>query len=65
VNQRGAAEQVDPSELTERAAGILESALAAGDSQGLTEAVSLFDEVMSVFSREPHVEYWKSVVNLA
>jgi hypothetical protein len=64
VNQRGAAEQVDPSELTERAAGMLESALAAGDSQGIAEAVFLFDEVMSVCSRGPHVEYWKSVVNL-
>jgi tetratricopeptide (TPR) repeat protein len=44
---------------------MLESALGAGDSKGIAEAVSLFDEVMSVCSRGPHVEYWKSVVNLA
>ena len=44
---------------------MLESALGAGDSEGIAEAVSLFDEVMSVCSRGPHVEYWKSVVNLA
>ena len=44
---------------------MLESAVAAGDSKGIAEAVSLFDEVMSVCSRGPHVEYWKSVVNLA
>ena len=65
MNQREAAEQVEPSELTERAAGMLESALAADDPQGTAEAVSLFDEVMSVCSQGPHVEYWKSVVNLA
>jgi tetratricopeptide (TPR) repeat protein len=65
VNQRGATEQVDPAESTERAAGMLESALAAGDSNGIAEAVSLFDEVMGVCSQGPHVEYWKSVVNLA
>jgi hypothetical protein len=65
VNQPSSAEQVEPSELTERAAGMLENALAAGDSQGIAEAVSLFDEVMSVCSQGPHVEYWKSVVNLA
>jgi tetratricopeptide (TPR) repeat protein len=65
VNQRSAAEQVELSELTERAAGMLESASAAGDSKGIAEAVSLFDEVMSLCSQGPHVEYWKSVVNLA
>jgi hypothetical protein len=50
---------------SERAAGMLESALAAGDSKGIAEAVSLFDEVMSLCSQGPHVEYWRSVVNLA
>jgi hypothetical protein len=44
---------------------MLERASAAGDSQGIADAVSLFEEVMSVCSRGPHVEYWKSVVNLA
>ena len=39
VNQRGAIEHVEPSELTERATGMLESALAAGDSRGIAEAV--------------------------
>jgi hypothetical protein len=39
VNQRGPAEQAELSELTERAAGVLDSALAAGDSQGIADAV--------------------------
>jgi hypothetical protein len=65
VNQRGPAEQVELSELTGRAAGMLDSALAAGDSQGIADAVSLFEDVESVCSRGPHAEYWKSVVNLA
>ena len=65
MTQREPAEQVELSELTERAAEMLESALAAGDSKGIAEAVSLFNEVVSVCSRGPHVEYWKSVVNLA
>jgi tetratricopeptide (TPR) repeat protein len=39
VNQRGPAEQVEVSELTERAAGMLDSVLAAGDSQGIADAV--------------------------
>jgi hypothetical protein len=51
--------------LAERAAEMLGSASAAGDSKGIAAAVSLFDEVMSVCGRGPHVEYWKSVVNLA
>ena len=65
MNQRGPAEPVGLSELTERAAGMLDSALAAGDSQGIADAVSLFEDVESVCSRGPHAEYWKSVVNLA
>jgi hypothetical protein len=65
VHQQGATEQAELPELTERAAGVLESALAAGDSQGIAEAVSLFDKIMSVCSLGPHVEYWISVVNLA
>jgi hypothetical protein len=65
VYQRVATKQVELSELTERAAGMLESASAAGGSRGITEAVTLFDGVMSVCSRGPHAEYWKSVVNLA
>lgn len=65
MNQRGAAEQVEPSELTERAAEMLKSASASGDSKGFGEAISLFDEVMNACSRGPHVDYWKSVVNLA
>jgi tetratricopeptide (TPR) repeat protein len=44
---------------------MLESASAAGDSQGISAAISLFEEVMRVCSQAPHVEYWKSVVNLA
>jgi hypothetical protein len=36
---------------------MLESALAVGDSDGIAKAVSLFDEVMSVCSQGPHVEY--------
>lgn len=63
--QRGTTGQVDLSEMTERAAGILKRASAAGDSKGIAEAVSLFETVMSACSRGPHVEYWKSVVNLA
>ena len=43
--------KVELSELTERAAEMLESASASGDSKGIGEAVSLFDEVMSVCSR--------------
>ena len=39
MNQRGPAEQAELSELTERAAGVLDSALAAGDSQGIADAV--------------------------
>lgn len=39
MNQRGPAEQVEVSELTERAAGMLDSALAIGDSQGISDAV--------------------------
>jgi len=39
VNQRGPAEQAELSELTERAAGVLDSALAAGDLQGIADAV--------------------------
>jgi hypothetical protein len=40
VNQRGPAEQAELSELTERAAGVLDSALADGDSQGIADAVA-------------------------
>ena len=39
MNQRGPAEPVGGSELTERAAGMLDSALAIGDSQGIADAV--------------------------
>jgi tetratricopeptide (TPR) repeat protein len=47
VNQQGPAEQVELSELTERAAGMLDSALAAGDSQGIADAVvNLADALM-------------------
>ncbi len=52
-------------ELADRAAEMIEGALAAGDSRGIADAVSLFEEVMEVCSRGPHAEYWKSVVNLA
>jgi hypothetical protein len=65
VIQQGATAQAELPELTDRAAGMLERASAASDSQGIAGAVSLFEEVMSVCSRGPHVEYWKSVVNLA
>ncbi len=39
MNQRGPAEQAELSELAERAAGMLDSALAIGDSQGIADAV--------------------------
>ena len=47
MNQRGPAEQAELSELTERAAGMLESALAADDSQGIADAmVNLADALI-------------------
>lgn len=64
MNQLGATEQEKLSDLTERAAGALESASAADDSQGIAYAVSLFEEVMSTCGRN-NAHYWKSVVNLA
>jgi hypothetical protein len=36
---------------------MIEGALAAGDSRGIADAVSLFEEVMDVCSRGPHAEY--------
>jgi len=44
---------------------MLDSALTAGDSQSIADAVSLLEEVESACNRGPHEEYWKSVVNLA
>lgn len=62
--QRGATAQAELPELADRAAEMIEGALAAGDSRGVADAVSLFEEVMDVCSRGPHAECWKSVVNL-
>jgi hypothetical protein len=48
---RGGTAQAELPELADRDAEMIEGALAAGDSRGISDAVSLFEAVMDVCSQ--------------
>lgn len=51
--------------LTERASNTLERASAAGDLQGIADAVTMFEQAEDMARNGHHREYWKSLINLA
>lgn len=66
MNQRGAAgESTRLAALTDRASSTLERASAAGDLQGIADAVAMFEQIEDIARTGRHREYWKSLINLA
>ncbi|HUC59748.1 MAG TPA: hypothetical protein VMA95_20280, partial [Streptosporangiaceae bacterium] len=64
MNHAGLLGEDDLAALTARASADLERASAAGDAEGIAEAVALFEQIEDQARRDDHPEYLKSVINL-
>ena len=51
--------------LTTRAIRTLTRAAAAGDTQGIADAVTMFEEVEEIARQANHPDHWRSLINLA